>query len=65
MDITHDEMLEILRKRAEAHAAACADLEDDPLIRAAFAPRKPMEPIKHAPPPAPYGLSFLLRRQAE
>ena len=52
--------LEILRKRAEAHAAACADLDDDPLIQAAFARPAPQPPIK-----SPMRAGAMLSRQAD
>jgi hypothetical protein len=55
-------MLEILRKRAEAHAAACADLENDPLIEATFGRRKPLQPIKST---MLYQPGFWQRRQAD
>lgn len=54
------EALEILRKRAEAHAAACIDLEEDPLIQAAFSKPKALKPIK-----TPTRPGAMLRRQAD
>lgn len=38
---------EFLRKRAEAHAAECAGLDDDILIQAVFGKPKPLPPITH------------------
>ena len=54
------ETLEILRKRAEAHAAACIDLESDPLIQAAFGPSQALKPMK-----TPVRAGAFLRRQAD
>lgn len=56
----HDEALEMLRKRAEAHAAACADLDDDPLIQAAFGRPEALKPMK-----TPIRAGFMLARQAD
>ena len=58
-----DKALEALRKRAEAHAAACADLDNDPLIRACFPQFYPAEPIK--PMGTPTRPGAMLRRQAD
>lgn len=56
----NQEALEILRKRAEAHAAACADLESDPLIQARFGAPQPIKPMK-----TPTRAGAMLRRQAD
>ena len=58
-----DKAIETLRKRAEAHAAACADLDKDPLIRARFPQFYPAEPIK--PMGTPMSPGAMLRRQAD
>jgi hypothetical protein len=54
------ETTEILRKRAEEHAAACAGLDDDPLIQAAFSPPAPIPPME-----SPMQAGGMLRRQAD
>jgi len=58
--IMSPEALEILRKRAEAHAAACIELENDPLIRDTFGPFEPLKPIK-----SPMRSDWMFRRQAD
>jgi hypothetical protein len=51
---------EILKRRAEAHAAECAGLEDDYLIQVAFGKPAPVAPAK-----SPMQPDFMLRRQAD
>jgi hypothetical protein len=54
------EALEFLRQRAEAHAAACAGIDDDPLIQAAFGRSEPTKPMK-----TPMRPGAMLARQAD
>jgi len=51
---------DILQQRAEAHAAACADLDNDILIQHLFGPPPELKPL-----PSPVRAGALLRRQAE
>jgi hypothetical protein len=48
-----------LARRMDTHRAACADLENDPLIRAAFDKPAPIAPMA-----TPTQEGALLRRQA-
>jgi len=50
---------DILARRIDAHRAACADMESDPLIRAVFEKPLPIRPL-----PSPLTKGALLRRQA-
>ena len=50
---------EILKRRAEAHRAACAELENDPLLRAVFEKPGPLSLL-----PSPLSAGALLKRQA-
>lgn len=52
---------DILRRRREAHAAACVGIEDDYLIQVAFGRREPLQPIKET---MLYQPGMTLRRQA-
>lgn len=56
----HDYLTEkTLRERREAHAAACAGLEDDYLIQVAFAKPAPVAPMQ-----SPMQEGWLFKRQA-
>lgn len=50
---------EVLRKRREAHAAACAGMEDDYLIQAAFGKPKLLPPAV-----SPMQPGWMFKRQA-
>lgn len=50
---------EILKRRAEAHLAACADLDTDPLLKAVFEKPGPLSLL-----PSPLSAGALLKRQA-
>lgn len=52
--------LETLRKRAEAHAAACAGLENDPLVKAWFGKPEALKPME-----TPFRAGGMLARQAD
>lgn len=54
------EAIDFLRRRAEAHSAACADLENDPLIEAVFGKPRPRPPAQ-----SPMQPGSMLRRQAD
>jgi hypothetical protein len=53
-------MNDILKQRMDAHRAACADLDSDPLIQAVFTKPAPIAPLA-----SPMKAGAMLRRQAE